>query len=455
MPDPSLLVNERSGVVLRTITKAHHPSVPKSLVTVQAHIAQMAWAYPHWQNDIVSGGSAFGDGVAARNAALGEAAERYCGNYPAGAKPILSTFAALQARGEVAVDPQELVLFSERMYATPGCPFVPFTRNTETYWVRGWSLTRRCAAWLPMSMVYINHRNGEYDDAPLTHSPLYVGIAAGATLEQALVSGIEEWIERDSTMAWWLNAPVFPAIQLTPPLAALWAGLPTDLGQRAWLIALPNEFEIPVLAGVVYNSDDALFTIGFACRPDPVQAGLKAWSEALILQEGSRDLLDPNGAMAQAIHTGYMASDTFFPYRADRCYLEDMQGDFRDVTHLLLQQQLFLDPRAIERVRPWVAVSVGTTFADLPRLPERTLAVYQSRIEAQGYEIFAADVTTPDVAYAGLSVVRVLIPRLIPNFPAAFPPLGRGRVQEVAVKLGWRPTPLDESELNYFPMPHA
>jgi len=423
----------------------------------------MAWAYPHWQNDIVSGGSAFGDAAAARNAALGEAVERYCGNYLAGVTPMLATYTELTARGEVAVDPEQLVLFSDSMYATSGCPFVPFTRDTETHWVRGWSLTRRCVAWLPLSMVYINYRNGQYDDAPLTHSPLYVGIAAGATLEQALLSGIEEWIERDSTMAWWLNVPSLPAVQLTPEpavqltpdLEALWAGLPTEWGQRAWLIALPNEFEIPVMAGVVYNAQEDLLTIGFACRADPVQAGLKAWSEALILQEGSRDLLDPNGAMAQAVHAGYMASDTFLPYRADRHYLDDLRPDFRDVTHLLMQQQIFLDPRAIERVRPWVEVSVGTTFADLPRLPERTLALYQSRIEAQGYEIFAADVTTADVAYVGLRVVRVLIPGLIPNFPAAFPPLGRGRVQNVAVKLGWRTTPLAESELNYFPMPHA
>ena len=41
------------------------------------------------------------------------------------------------------------------------------------------------------------------------------------------------------------------------------------------------------------------------------------------------------------------------------------------------------------------------------------------------------------------------------NAPAAFPFLGLGRVQELAVELGWRSTPLPEADLNYFPLPHA
>src|SRR5574340_595049 len=80
---------------------------------------------------------------------------------------------------------------------------------------------------------------------------------------------------------------------------------------------------------------------------------------------------------------------------------------------------------------------------------------YEKVLEDQGYEIFYADITTPDVAVAGIHVVRALVPGLVPNFPAAFPFLGQGRVQQAAVTLGWRTAPFTEAELNYFPMPHA
>ncbi|MCA9863720.1 MAG: hypothetical protein KC432_11890, partial [Thermomicrobiales bacterium] len=65
------------------------------------------------------------------------------------------------------------------------------------------------------------------------------------------------------------------------------------------------------------------------------------------------------------------------------------------------------------------------------------------------------DITTPDIASAGLRVVRVIAPGTVGNAPAAFPFLGRDRVRRIPVELGWRETALDEDELNYFPLPHA
>jgi ribosomal protein S12 methylthiotransferase accessory factor len=49
----------------------------------------------------------------------------------------------------------------------------------------------------------------------------------------------------------------------------------------------------------------------------------------------------------------------------------------------------------------------------------------------------------------------VLIPGLIPEFPAAFPHTGRGRAQQAAVRLGWQTTPLAEADLNLMPIPYA
>lgn len=273
-------------------------------------------------------------------------------------------------------------------------------------------------------------------------------------MEDALVSGIEEIIERDATMIWWMNRHPLPKIEPTPELAALWAGRPTELGQRGWLIHLDNEFDVPVMAGVVENEVEKLFSIGFGARPDPVEAARKAWGEGLTLQDGTRDFDDPDGLFREAVAAGW-TSARVKPWREDRAYLDDYAKDFHDVNDLLCQEQLFLDPRAADIVRPWVDTPTSRPIDSLPRLTDRTLATYQKTVEQRGYEIVYVDITTQDVAKTGFRVLRVLIPGLVPNFPAAFPFLGRRRIQDMPVSLGWRKHPLAEEELNYFPLPHA
>jgi ribosomal protein S12 methylthiotransferase accessory factor len=76
-------------------------------------------------------------------------------------------------------------------------------------------------------------------------------------------------------------------------------------------------------------------------------------------------------------------------------------------------------------------------------------------VEIRGYDIVYVDVTTADIRSVGLNVVRVIVPGLVPNAPAAFPFLGRRRVQDQAVSLGWRGEALEERQLNFAPIPHA
>lgn len=448
------IYDDRTGIVTHLQKLEHHPSIPTQLTTVQSHIADVNRIYP-WANNTVCSGSTFGDVQSARNAAVGEGLERYCGNWVQHVKVTQASYNELRDRGEYALDPQQMILYSEQQYHAPGFPFVPFTHDLRVHWVAGWSLTANKPAWVPASFVYVNWYTGDYKDELPTNNLFYPGLAAGPTLEFAIASALEEIIERHATMVWWMNRQPLPAVSLTPELAALWKGKPQELGQRAWLIHLDNEFNVPVMAGIVENVQECLFNIGFAARPDPIQAALKAWTEALTLQEGSRDLLEPEGLYRQAVVEGKLNGRAMKPWRADRTYLDDYDAEFHDISDLMCQQQVYLDPRALEVVRPWLDMNATRTFDELPRLTDRSEASYRSILEAHGYEIFYVDVTTPDVALTKMRVVRVVIPNMVPNFPAAFPFLGKGRIQNAAVELGWRSTPLTEDELNYFPLPHA
>jgi ribosomal protein S12 methylthiotransferase accessory factor len=449
-----LLLDDRTGIVNHLQRLEHHPSIPSELVTVQSHVADMRRLYI-WANNTVCSGSTFGELQASRGAAFGEGLERYCGNWIQKGIITRTSYRELVARGEHAVDPADLVLYSDAQYAHPGFPFVPFGPDLAVHWVRGRSVTRDRDAWVPASLVYVNWYLGEFADDPPTNFLYYPGLAAGPTLDRAVASGLEEVIERHVTMVWWANAHPLPAVHPPSELDRYWHGRPTELGQRAWLIHLDNEFGVPVMAGVVANDRESLLNIGFDAHADPVAAARKAWTEALTLQDGSRDLDLEHGLFRQAVAAGQLNAGDLKPWRADRRYLDDYRDDMRDVTDLMCQQQIFLDPRARDRVSPWVEVKAGRSMEELPRLPDRSLASYRAVVEARGFEVFYVDVTTPDVAPSGYRVVRVVVPGMIPNWPAAFPFLGRRRVQDIPVELGWRGAPAEEHELNYFPMPHA
>lgn len=451
---PEDLIDDRTGLIAHVQDITHHPSIPSRLHTFQSHSCDMERLYL-WTNNPVCGGSAFDEPQRARQAAIGEAVERYSGNWIQAGLLREATYEQLCALGDHAVDPESLALYSDAQYETEGFPFSRFTRSTPVHWLPGWSLTKDRRTWLPASMVYINWYVGPFQDQKPTNFYFFPGIAAGPSLERAIMSGIEECIERDATMVWWTNGHPLPAVEPTLRLNAVWEGKPTELGQTARLIHLDNEFDIPVMAGVVENSKDGLLNVGFGCRPDPEEAALKAWTEALTLQEGSRDLLVQDGLFRNAVAGGNLDGRAIKPWRADRRYLDEYRDDFRDVCDLMCQQQIFLDPRCQQLARPLTHVDVGRSFSTLPSVDEPSVATYRRIVEARGYEVLYVDVTTPDVALTGLSVVRVAIPGLAPNFPAAFPFLGRQRIQQAPVDLGWRLTPLQEEHLNYVPLPHA
>jgi len=72
-----------------------------------------------------------------------------------------------------------------------------------------------------------------------------------------------------------------------------------------------------------------------------------------------------------------------------------------------------------------------------------------------GHRPVSFDITTPDVALAGLRVVRVVVPGLYPNAPTAFAYLGGGRQFDVPVEQGWLCQARASDELILTPIPHT
>ncbi|MCI5825863.1 MAG: YcaO-like family protein [Arcanobacterium sp.] len=460
---PSFVVDKHYGIVKEITTVRYSSYMPASLHTTQARAADLRRTANYVNTVFCQGSTLIPANLAdtkkeklihgTRLAAIGESVERYCSNL-IDLKPVLhGSYRELKRKGVPLLAPEEIVLFSDEQYRQPGFPFVKFDLDLPIGWVEGTYYDDKTPVFVPASLVYVNWHTNQYRNAPRINFPAFAGVAAGTSYEQAVLSGLSEVIERHATMVWWLNAFPLPHLELLPEHLRLFEGTCEPL--RASLIHLDNTFGIPVLAGVVHNDTSQLVHVGFSCRATVQEAALKAWSEALTLQEGAHDLANPDGAHWQAIRKGLLPGRSYKPWRKDRRYLDDFRADFKDVDDLLIQQEVFLDPRAVERVRPLLDLEPTKPISAIDEMPGGALGDYVDRVHKRGMRIITVNITSNDVASCGLQVIRTLIPGTVGNTPAAFPYLGNGVVTNEAVKLGWYGEPKAECALNLFPMPHA
>lgn len=358
--------------------------------------------------------------------ALCEALERYSGTYQGDEAEVTGS---LRELGEDALHPNSCLLYDERQYATrvdwnrAHATFqyvcAPFDETARTEWTPVWSLTSGRSRLLPTALLYFN--------APVPAGPRSVrpdsnGNAAGSSLEDAVLQGLLEVVERDSVALWWYNRTRAPGVDLdafadpwVDELRSVYAGL----GREVWVLDVTADLGVPAMAAVTRSLTGPLegVMLGFGAHPDPRVALKRALAELNQLVPGMLDLR-PDGR---------------FGCEED----VDAAAWLRTAT-VAGQPWLLPDPDVPAR-RP----------ADFGYVPCADLAqdvrAIQARIEAQGMELLVLDQTRPDV---GLPVVKVIVPGMR-HFWARYAP---GRLFDVPVRLGRLPAPTPYDQLNPMPL---
>jgi ribosomal protein S12 methylthiotransferase accessory factor len=424
--DPDLetgLVDARSGIV-RYVARVELPAhLPPELRLFAARLSDSS-RFCRWPADPAGAGCCWWDAAAARQAAIGEAVERYCVNLVP-ARLVLASHDELAARGETAIDLTTLALFSAEQHATPGFPFVPFSSDLRVQWTAGRNLCDGGECLVPASLVYASHPLGaEHDGAPSTNPIAYAGVAAARCPHEAELAAMLELLERDAVTLGWLSGWPLPRIGIPEAFEALLEG---PLGVlRTTLFAFPSEYGVPVVGALVHDLSTDRLALGTACRPDPWHAAMKAVCEAMQLHPILEQLDDPASALMRhaASPDGHL-----HPWRADRAYRLSYAPDLIDATDLMCQLQLSLDPALhpalLTRFHSGPTIDLEAVAAPGPR----TRAEILERLAASGLSAVSVDVATSDVRSLGWHVARVVVPGLLPNTPAAFPALGGARLQ--------------------------
>lgn len=354
----------------------------------------------------------FGKGSTAEQgeaSALMEAIERYSGIFQGDEIRLTRRFDDFPS-GE-AIFANDVLLFSQAQLAVNNPneppPWTPalFDPQAAIEWSPVWSLREGRFKYLPTSVLYFFYKGlGEF---PADSN----GCAAGNTLEEAIVQGFLELVERDAYAIWWYNRLQRPEVDLGQCHDSYVRDLQAQLaetGRRLWVLDITSDFGIPCFIAVVHWVQDAKENIEFG-------SGAHFDSRIALL----RALTELN----QFLCIGLMGGGT-----GEKSSLD---GE----TPLRLRDHAYLTPAD----GPPLRLDDGAKFGRLDA-SEQARACVAVAVRA-GLDFLVLDQTRADIE---VPVVRVVVPGLR-HFYRRFAP---GRLYDIPVKLGLRQRPLSEAELN-------
>ncbi|NEP00708.1 MAG: TOMM precursor leader peptide-binding protein [Symploca sp. SIO2E9] len=357
-----------------------------------------------------------------------EAIERYSGVFQGYE---IREKGSYQQMGDEAIHPNTCMNFSQEQYQNreqwnAQCQGwfqkvpEPFDQEREIEWTPVWSLSYQEFKYLPTAYCYYGYRPSYKPDCWADSN----GCAAGNTLEEAILQGFMELVERDSVALWWYNRLRKPLVDLDsfdePYFQSLKQYYQT-INRQLWVLDITSDLNIPVFAAISKRSDSQV---------EDIVLGYGAHFDAKIAI--SRALTEVNQILPNVLFTRADGS-TNYPPSADTLAVDWWQtATVAEQTNLLPQEQI--DAKIID---------------DYPQIASddllEDLKLCQQIVEKNGMEMLVLDQTRPDI---GLRVAKVIVPGMRHMWKR----LGSGRLYEVPVKMGWLPESLTEERLNSFPM---
>jgi ribosomal protein S12 methylthiotransferase accessory factor len=351
--------------------------------------------------------------------AVGEAVERYCSAIFRYADLPLASYDDLD---EPATHPDGFALYTEEQHATGGIPWQPFRTDSPVSWARGVSLTSGGPMLVPAAMVYVPfHYLRDRAETPIVQ-PISTGLAAGASFTEAALSALCEVVERDAFTITWQARLAHPRID-----AATLPGSCRDLlaryaavGLEVKVMDITTDVGLPTMMTIALGSAATSPAVAVAAATDPSAetALVKSLEELAHTRKYAKQLMEYTPEIPDEAEAGH-----------------PQVRDQRD--HLR-----FYCPQA---AREWIRFTWSSPerrdFAEVADYPESEPAATLGRLvrdlAALGLEVAACDLTSPDVAGLGLSVVRVVVPGMHPLFMGfSNRALGSRRLYSVPQRLG-------------------
>lgn len=422
-------ISPLSGVV-RSLEKLPHDCNGLAHIYIaKHHCASIFDDLENLQKNL--GGRSSGKGrtdTQAKASGLGEAIERYSGIFQGDEIRIKSSY---QNLGDRAIHPNTCMNFSQAQYdnrkrwnaqCTDQFQKVPepFDEIRDIEWTPIWSLNQQAFKYLPTAYCYFGYPQPVNPDCWATTN----GCAAGNTLEEAILHGFLELVERDSVALWWYNRLQKLSIDLESFDEAYFTAITNyyhSIGRELWVIDITSDLNIPTVAAISRRRDreveDIIF--GFGTHFDPKLAIQRALTEICQVLPAVLNA-NPDGTTRYAISA------------------ESHVLQWWKTARLANQPYLIPDRDVAPKCKADYEIIGHEDFLE-------DMKYCQHLVQEKGMEMLVLDQTRPDI---GLNVVKVIVPGLRHFWKR----LASGRLYDVPVQMGWLEKPLTEAELNPIPL---
>ena len=376
------LVDSRYGPVVRI-----HPERRGPVALAAAELPVPGQAEP------LAGFGRAADAPAAQALALLEAVERDAGRCPQARRTaVRGSYRDLAAD---AVDPARLGLPDPAAAGHPDYRLAPYTPETVTSWVWAHDLAGDRQVLVPEHVAYYAGAGPRF----LFESSS--GCAVGGCLEEAVLHGCLETVERDAFLLTWYSGRTPPAVRLPdgldPPARSLADRIAAE-GYRLHLFDVTADTGIPVVwaLAVTDRPDRGASFSAAAAHPDPRRAAAAAILEAgvnLLRTPGPPDaataeMLDnPDLVRVPADHTALHRLAGALP-RFDFATRPAAAGPRPFDAHFAGWRERWAHPDLTEVLRRVVAAMAGAGIAplvvDQTRTADRRLGLAAVKVLAPG-----------------------------------------------------------------------
>ncbi|WP_157063298.1 TOMM precursor leader peptide-binding protein [Luteipulveratus mongoliensis] len=362
--------------------------------------------------------------IQAKVSAVCEALERYSAVWRGDERVRQASYDDLSS--DVAIHPDRLTMYSDAQYDERDTwnddemhrlHLVPerFRTDLPIDWAKVWSLTDQREREVPAAYLWYGHPDLREHFFCISDSN---GSASGNTLEEAILQGFCEIVERDAVAIWWYNRTPVRGVDLSSiddPYIATMQGYYASMDRSIWVLDLTSDLGIPTFAACSARDHEVEdIMVGFGAHPDANIAVMRALTELNQFLPVVRRR-DEDG------NTVYLGDDP------------EMIGWARTV-RLGENRWLQADP------------SIPLARIDsFPQMQSYDLVdCIEHCVEAarqSGLDVVVADLSRPEIE---LSVVKVIVPGMRHFWRRT----GPGRLYDVPVRLGRLDAPTSEHDLN-------
>ncbi|HEU5377615.1 MAG TPA: TOMM precursor leader peptide-binding protein [Ktedonobacteraceae bacterium] len=370
-----------------------------------------------------------------------EALERYAWTRTKEREVIFESYQHIK---DQALHPAEVGLYRSEFYQAHPDSFIPFSADVATRWIWGYSFRQARPILVLEQLVHPNRY-----EVPNFVSTTTSGCAIGSTVEEALLFGLLESIERDGLLLTWYT-------KIAPRRINLWQcsnrqilHLLDRFEKRGYdLHLLDTRFDMPVPSVVAVA---ALRTFTPENRKIAVSVGCGA-------------SLSPEKAVLSALaEAGYWVDNVHMEDHMDE--MRELAQDYNKIKSVVDHGLVYGLPEAATRLaflyQNPQEYSFDAAYAEWRAHYPQTLDLRDdllyciNTILNMGMDVIAVDLTNAEQERTGLKTFKVIVPGLLPI------DFGGGRVRVLDLprlrtaprKAGYLPYDFDPSNYNRDPHP--